>query len=173
MEKRLTAPFDREELEKLKAGEVCLISGEICCARDAAHKRMHEAIMNNEDLPFSLEGATVYYMGPTPARPGRVIGSAGPTTSGRMDRYTPGLLDRGLVAMIGKGKRSDEVYDSIIKNKAVYFTAVGGAGALLSRCIISSETIAYEDLEAEAVRRLGVRDFPVIVTADAKGGRLY
>lgn len=173
MEKRLAAPFNREELESLKAGDICLISGQIYTARDAAHKRMYEAIKSNKELPFPIDGSAIYYMGPTPARPGRIIGSAGPTTAGRMDKYTPALLDMGLCAMIGKGKRSKEVYESIIKNKAVYFAAVGGAGALLSKCIVSSETVAYEDLGPEAVRRLTVKNFSVIVVADACGGRIY
>lgn len=173
MEKILHAPFNREEVESLKAGDICLISGQIYTARDAAHKRMYEAIKSNEELPFPIDGSAIYYMGPTPAHPGKVIGSAGPTTAGRMDKYTPALLDMGLCAMIGKGKRSKEVYESIIKNKAVYFAAVGGAGALLSKCIVSSETVAYEDLGPEAVRRLTVKDFPVIVVADACGGRIY
>ena len=173
MEKRLKAPFEKKELEELRAGDICFISGEIYSARDAAHRRMYEALEEGTPMPFTVEGAAIYYMGPTPAKPGEVIGSAGPTTSGRMDKFTPKLLDRGLAAMIGKGVRSPEVYESIVKNRAVYFAATGGAGALLSKHIVSSEIVAYENLGAEAVRKLMVKDFPVIVVADSIGGRLY
>ncbi len=169
----LTTPFEKEKLKTLKAGDAVLISGEIFSARDEAHKRMDEALNRGEELPFCLKGTAVYYMGPSPARPGQVIGSAGPTTSGRMDRYTPRLLDLGLSAMIGKGKRSEEVREAMKRNGAVYFAAVGGAGALLSRCILSSEVIAYEDLGTEAIRRLEVRDFPCIVVFDAAGHDRY
>ncbi|MCR4908423.1 MAG: Fe-S-containing hydro-lyase [Lachnospiraceae bacterium] len=169
----LSAPFSREALKKLKAGDRVLISGEIFSARDAAHKRMDEALDRGEELPFKLSGSAVYYMGPSPAVPGHPIGSAGPTTSSRMDRYTPRLLDLGLSAMIGKGKRSPEVHGAIVRNGAVYFAAVGGAGALLSERILSSEVIAYEDLGTEAIRRLTVRDFPCIVVIDSTGADLY
>lgn len=171
--KKMNVPFDREELKYLKAGDRVLLSGTLLVARDAAHKRFFEALQKNEQLPVSLEGETVYYMGPTPARPGKITGSAGPTTAGRMDKYTPLLLDLGLCAMIGKGRRSEEVYKAIERNSAVYFAAVGGAGAYLSKCITASEVVAYEDLGPEAVRRITVEDFPVIVVADAAGGRAY
>lgn len=173
MKKRLEVPFDREELIKLKAGDTVVLSGTLLVARDAAHKRFFEALQKGEELPVSLDGDTIYYMGPTPARPGKVTGSAGPTTAGRMDKYTPRLLDMGLCAMIGKGRRSEEVCEAMVRNKAVYFAAVGGAGAYLSKCITASEVVAYEDLGPEAVRRITVEDFPVIVVADAAGGRLY
>ena len=149
------------------------ISGTIYVARDAAHKRMYEALKRGEDLPVDVKGQTVYYMGPSPAREGQVIGSAGPTTASRMDKYAPELLDLGLIGMIGKGKRTREVKDAIMRNGAVYFAAVGGAGALLSKCIISSETIAYDDLGTEAIRKLEVKDFPVIVVIDHEGLDLY
>ena len=142
-------------------------------ARDAAHKRMQEMLDNNEKLPFDLKDNIIYYMGPSPAREGRPIGSAGPTTSGRMDRYAPALLDLGLKGMIGKGKRSAEVKEAVIRNKAIYFAAIGGAGALLSKAIIKSETIAFEDLGAEAILKLEVKDFPVIVVMDSDGNDLY
>ena len=149
------------------------ITGEIYVARDAAHKRMIEALDRGEDLPINIEDATIYYMGPSPAREGRPIGSAGPTTATRMDKYAPELLDLGLGAMIGKGKRSQEVKDAIVRNGSVYFAAVGGAGALLSKCILSSEVIAYDDLGTEAIRKLQVKDFPVIVVIDSEGNNLY
>lgn len=173
MMKSMKVPFDREELNNLRAGDTVTLSGTILVARDAAHKRFFETLQRGEELPVLLEGETIYYMGPTPARSGKVTGSAGPTTAGRMDKYTPELLDLGLCAMIGKGRRSEEVYKAIERNNAVYFAAVGGAGAYLSRCIKSSEIVAYEDLGPEAVRRLTVEDFPVIVVADAVGGRIY
>ncbi len=169
----LSTPFLTEDLKKLKIGDPVLISGQIYSARDAAHKRMEEALDRGEALPFELKGTGIYYMGPSPAVPGHPIGSAGPTTSGRMDKYTPGLLDLGLPVMIGKGKRSPEVHEAIKRNGAVYFAAVGGAGALLSGCIKASEIIAYEDLGTEAVRRLTVRDFPCIVVIDSTGADLY
>ena len=172
-DKHLKVPFDREEAEKLKAGDYVYLSGTIYTARDAAHKRMYEALRKQEELPFDLKNNVVYYMGPSPAREGRPIGSAGPTTASRMDKYTPALLDLGLRGMIGKGKRNAAVVDAIIKNGAVYFAAVGGAGALLSRTIISSETIAYDDLGTEAIRRLEIQDFPVIVVVDSEGNNLY
>ena len=173
MEKRYTVPFDRETAAQLKAGDCVNLTGTIYTARDAAHKRMQEALDRGEELPFDISGNIIYYMGPSPARAGQPIGSAGPTTASRMDKYTPALLDLGLRGMIGKGKRSDAVRDAVIRNGAVYFAAVGGAGALLSKSIIRSEVIAYEDLGTEAVRRLTVRDFPVIVVMDSQGNDLY
>ncbi len=173
MEKRLTAPVDPDALKELRAGDFVSISGTIYCARDAAHKRMKEALDRGEELPFPVKNNIIYYMGPSPAREGRVIGSAGPTTSGRMDRYTPALLDLGLKGMIGKGKRSAEVGEAMSRNGAVYFAAIGGAGALLSKCIKAAEVIAYEDLGTEAVRKLEVEDLPVIVVMDTEGNCLY
>lgn len=173
MDKRLNVPFDREEAAKLRAGDYVYLSGTIYTARDAAHKRMYEALGNGEALPFDLENSVIYYMGPSPAREGRPIGSAGPTTASRMDKYAPSLLDLGLRGMIGKGKRNTDVIDAIVRNQAVYFAAVGGAGALLSRSIISSEVIAYDDLGTEAIRRLEIREFPVIVVVDSQGNNLY
>ena len=149
------------------------LTGTVYTARDAAHKRMQEALDAGQKLPFDLDGNVIYYMGPSPAREGRPIGSAGPTTASRMDKYTPQLLDLGLGAMIGKGKRSQAVLDAIVRNGAVYFAAVGGAGALLSKRILSSEVIAYDDLGTEAVRRLEVQDFPVVVVVDCEGENLY
>ena len=171
--KNYTVPFDRETAAELKAGDCVCLSGTIYTARDAAHKRMQEALDRGEELPFDINGNIIYYMGPSPAREGRPIGSAGPTTASRMDKYTPALLDLGLRGMIGKGKRSDAVRDAVVRNGAVYFAAVGGAGALLSKSIISSEVVAYEDLGTEAIRRLTVRDFPVIVVMDSQGNDLY
>ena len=173
VDKHIKAPILKEVAEQLTSGDYVYITGTIYTARDAAHKRMDEALKRGEKLPFPIENAMIYYMGPSPAREGRPIGSAGPTTASRMDKYTPRLLDLGLGAMIGKGKRSQEVLDAIVRNKSVYFAAVGGAGALLSKCIKSSEVIAYEDLGTEAVRKLEVDDFPVIVVADCHGNNLY
>ena len=173
MNKSIKAPIIKEEAALLKAGDYVLISGIIYTARDAAHKRMQEAINKGESLPFDICSNIIYYMGPSPAREGRTIGSAGPTTASRMDKYTPQLLDLGMGAMIGKGKRSKEVIDGIIRNRSVYFAAVGGAGALLSRRVISSEVIAYEDLGTEAIRKLEVKDFPVVVVIDSEGNNLY
>lgn len=173
MNKKISAPIDRETAKSLRAGDYVKITGTIYTARDAAHKRMAETLERGEKLPIEIEGNTIYYLGPTPAREGRPIGSAGPTTSSRMDKYTPRLLDMGLVGMIGKGKRTQEVKDSIIKNGAVYFAAVGGAGALLSKKIKTSEVIAYEDLGTEAIRKLTVEDLPVIVVIDSLGNNLY
>lgn len=173
MDKRLSVPFDREEAAELRAGDYVYLSGIIYTARDAAHKRMHEALLEGRELPFDLRNNVIYYMGPSPARKGRPIGSAGPTTASRMDKYAPSLLDLGLRGMIGKGKRSKDVIDAIVRNQAVYFAAVGGAGALLSRSIIASEIIAYNDLGTEAIRRLEIRDFPVIVVVDSQGNNLY
>ena len=173
MEKRYTVPFDRETAAQLKAGDCVYLTGTIYTARDAAHKRMQEALDRGEELPFDISGNIIYYMGPSPAREGRPIGSAGPTTATRMDKYAPTLLDLGEKAMIGKGKRSKEVIDAIIRNHAVYFAAVGGAGALLSKCIRKSEIVCYEDLGAEAIRKLYVENFPAIVVIDQDGNNLY
>lgn len=173
MDRYINAPLRDEEISLLRAGDYVYITGTIYTARDAAHKRLDEALQKGEKLPVSLERNIIYYMGPSPAREGRVIGSAGPTTASRMDKYTPGFLDMGLKGMIGKGRRSAEVIDSIVKNKAVYFAAVGGAGALLSRSIKSSKIIAYEDLGTEAIRELEVSNFPVIVVIDSEGNNLY
>ncbi len=173
MDKHLNVPFDRGEAAKLKAGDYVYLTGTIYTARDAAHKRMYEALQRGEELPFDLTDNVIYYMGPSPAREGRPIGSAGPTTASRMDKYTPSLLDLGLRGMIGKGKRNADVIEAMTRNRAVYFAAIGGAGALLSRSIISSEVIAYDDLGTEAIRRLEVRDFPVIVVIDCEGNNLY
>lgn len=173
MEKYIKAPLREEEIENLRAGDYVYITGTLYTARDAAHERMQQALSKNEILPFDLSNNVIYYMGPSPARQGKPIGSAGPTTSGRMDKYTPELLDLGLKGMIGKGKRTEDVKKSIMQNGAVYFAAVGGAGALLSKAIISSEVIAYEDLGTEAIRRLDVENFPVIVVIDSNGNDLY
>ena len=173
MDQYINAPFGEEVTEKLKAGDYVYISGTIYTARDAAHKRMAEALSREEDLPFDIKDQVIYYMGPAPAREGQVIGSAGPTTASRMDKYAPELLDLGLKGMIGKGKRSKAVLDGVVRNKAVYLAAVGGAGALLSKCITSAEVIAYEDLGTEAIRKLTVKDFPAIVVADCEGHNLY
>lgn len=173
MGKYISAPITKEEAEKLKAGDYVYITGTLYTARDAAHKRIDETLQKGEDLPFDIQEQMIYYMGPSPAREGRPIGSAGPTTASRMDKYAPKLLDLGLGAMIGKGKRSQEVIDAIIRNKAVYFAAVGGAGALLSKCITSSEVIAYDDLGTEAIRKLTVENFPAIVVIDTEGNNLY
>ena len=173
MDKRLNVPFDRKEALELRAGDYVYLSGTIYTARDAAHKRMYEALREGNELPFDLRNNVIYYMGPSPAREGRPIGSAGPTTASRMDKYAPSLLDLGLRGRIGKGKRNTDVIDAIVRNQAVYFAAVGGAGALLSRSIISSEVIAYDDLGTEAIRRLKVQEFPVIVVVDSQGNNLY
>lgn len=173
MERHITAPLQQDTVKSLRAGDYVYITGTIYTARDAAHKRMSETLDEGGKLPFELEGNVIYYMGPSPAREGRPIGSAGPTTASRMDKYTPRLLDMGLKGMIGKGKRSEDVRQAVIRNGAVYFAAVGGAGALLSRSIESSEVIAYDDLGTEAIRRLQVKDFPVIVVIDSVGNNLY
>lgn len=173
MKRNITAPFSKELAQSLKAGDYVYISGKIYTARDAAHQRMKEALDRGEKLPVRIEDSVIYYMGPSPAREGRVIGSAGPTTASRMDRYTPQLLDLGMGAMIGKGKRSREVAEAIVRNGSVYFAAVGGAGAILSKCIKKSEIIAYEDLGTEAIRELTVENFPVIVVIDSEGNNLY
>ena len=186
MEKHIKAPFDRKEVQNLKAGDYVYIDGIVYSARDAAHKRMYDSIMSSgykEEsgtvlydkgvVPIDLTDNVIYYLGPTPARPGQVIGSAGPTTSSRMDKYTPLILSKGLCGMIGKGKRSPEVIQAIIDNKAVYLAAVGGAGALLSKCIRESEVIAYDDLGTEAIRKMRVENFPAIVVIDSDGHNLY
>lgn len=173
MEKHITAPFSKEVASTLKAGDYVYITGTMYTARDAAHKRMYEALERGESLPIPLDNEVIYYMGPSPAREGRPIGSAGPTTSSRMDKYAPSLLDLGQIAMIGKGKRSVEVIEAIKRNSAVYFAAIGGAGALLSKCIKSSEVVAYDDLGTEAIRKLYVENFPVIVVIDSEGNNLY
>ncbi len=173
MEKKIHVPMTKEEAATLQAGDYVYLTGTIYTARDAAHKRMDEALDEGEELPLSIQDQIIYYMGPSPAREGRPIGSAGPTTASRMDKYTPRLLDLGLGAMIGKGKRSQAVLDAIVRNGCVYFAAVGGAGAILSKCIRKSEVIAYDDLGTEAIRRLEVEDFPVIVVVDSQGRNLY
>lgn len=173
MDKHIEEPFDEEIARQLKSGDYVYITGTIYTARDAAHKRMYETLKQGLELPFQIKDQVIYYMGPSPAREGRPIGSAGPTTASRMDKYTPELLNLGLRGMIGKGKRSNEVMEAIVCNKAVYFAAVGGAGALLSKSIISSEVIAYDDLGPEAIRKLEVKDFPVIVVIDSEGNNLY
>ena len=173
MERKLSVPFTKETAHSLTAGDYVYLSGTIYTARDAAHKRMDAALKEGKELPFLLKDQIIYYMGPSPAREGRPIGSAGPTTAGRMDKYTPGLLDLGMAGMIGKGKRTREVQEAIVRNQAVYFAAVGGAGALLSKRILSSQVVAYEDLGTEAIRKLEVKDFPVIVVIDSEGNNLY
>lgn len=173
MDKYITAPFDESVAKSLHSGDMVYITGTIYTARDAAHKRMFEALKNDEELPFDVKNNVIYYMGPSPAREGRVIGSAGPTTASRMDKYAPSLISLGLKGMIGKGRRSKEVIDAIIGNKAVYLAAIGGAGALLSKAITSSEVIAYDDLGTEAIRKLTVEKFPAIVVIDSDGNNLY
>ena len=173
MNKIINTPITAETTKDLHAGDYVYINGTIYVARDAAHKRMMEALDAGKELPIPIENATIYYMGPSPAREGRPIGSAGPTTASRMDKYAPRLLDLGEKAMIGKGKRTKEVIDAVVRNHAVYFAAVGGAGALLSKCIVKSEIVCYEDLGAEAVRKLEVENFPAIVVVDSEGNNLY
>lgn len=173
MEKHITAPISEEVSRSLKAGDYVYISGVVYTARDAAHKRMDEALKAGETLPIDVKDNVIYYMGPSPAREGRPIGSAGPTTASRMDKYAPTLLDLGLKGMIGKGKRTKEVQDAIVRNGAVYFAAVGGAGALLSKAIVEAEVVAYDDLGTEAIRKLTVKDFPAIVVIDSEGNNLY
>jgi len=173
MVKRVTLPLTDETLASLKAGDNVLLTGVMYVGRDAAHKRMIEALEQGKPLPFDIRGQTIYFMGPSPARPGQPIGSAGPTTSGRMDAYSPRLITEGLKGMIGKGMRSQEVKDAMKQYKAVYMAAIGGAGALISKSIKKSEVTAYEELGAEAVRRLEVKDFPVTVVNDIYGGDLY
>lgn len=173
MDKHITAPITKETSRSLHSGDYVYITGTIYTARDAAHKRMYDILAEGGELPIDIKDQVIYYMGPSPAREGRSIGSAGPTTASRMDKYAPQLLDLGLGAMIGKGKRTPEVINAIIRNGSVYFAAVGGAGALLSKCITSSEVVAYDDLGTEAVRRLTVENFPVIVVIDSEGNNLY
>lgn len=173
MDKKITAPISKEEAKSLRAGDYVYITGTIYTARDAAHKRMYESLEKGESLPIDMENNIIYYMGPSPAREGRPIGSAGPTTASRMDKYAPKLLDLGLKGMIGKGKRSQDVIDAVVRNGCVYFAAVGGAGAILSKCIKTSEIVAYDDLGTEAIRKLYVEDFPSIVVIDSEGNNLY
>ena len=173
MDRTITAPIDRETLKSLHAGDYVYISGTIYTARDAAHKRMIETLDEGRELPLDLKDNVIYYMGPSPAREGRPIGSAGPTTSSRMDKYAPLLMDQGLKGMIGKGKRSAEVREAIVRNGAVYFAAVGGAGALLSKAVKKAEVIAYDDLGTEAIRKLEVENLPAIVVIDSEGSYLY
>ena len=173
MDRYIKAPISEEDAKSLEAGDYVYITGTIYTARDAAHKRMSEALQEGKELPIDMKNNIIYYMGPSPAREGRPIGSAGPTTASRMDKYAPKLLDLGLKGMIGKGKRSEEVKSAIIRNGAVYFAAIGGAGALLSQKIKKSTVVAYDDLGTEAIRELYVEDFPVIVVIDSKGNNLY
>lgn len=169
----IKTPISREDVRKLKAGDSCLISGVIYTARDAAHKRLCELVAAGKELPFDVKDSVIYFVGPTPAKPGQAIGSAGPTTSYRMDAYSPTLIAEGQTGMIGKGKRGTEVIAAMKEHGAVYFGAIGGCGALLSKCIKKAEIVAYEDLGAEAIRRLEVEDFPVIVIIDSEGNNLY
>ena len=171
--KKVKLPLTEETVASLRAGDAVLLSGVLYTARDAAHKRMHEKIAKGEELPFDLKNNTIYYVGPTPAKPGMAIGSAGPTTSSRMDAYTPELLNLGLKGMLGKGRRSPQVKQAIVANKAVYFIACGGAGALISHCIKKREPIAFEELLSEAVTRLTVEDLPCFVGIDADGNDIY
>ena len=173
MVRNITSPLDMQVIEKLRTGDQVLISGTLYVARDAAHKRLVEALDKGEKLPFEVEGQTVYYMGPSPAKPGKVIGAAGPTTSGRMDAYAPRLMESGLKGMIGKGARNQDVKDALKEHKAIYFAGIGGAGALISQCIKEAEVVAYDDLGAEALRRLTVENFPATVVNDIYGGDLY
>ncbi len=173
MDKYIETPLTKEKVKELQAGDYVYITGTIYTARDAAHKRMIEELKKGKEIPFQVENQIIYYLGPTPNREGQVIGSAGPTTSSRMDKYSPTLLDKGLTGMIGKGKRSEDVISSMKENTAVYFAAVGGAGALLSQCIKESEVIAYDDLGTEAIRKLDVENLPVITVIDCEGNNLY
>ncbi len=173
MDHYINAPLDEKTARELRAGDYVYITGTIYTARDAAHKRMYEALEEGKELPISMKDNIIYYMGSSPARDKRPIGSAGPTTSSRMDKYTPALLDLGLKGMIGKGKRLSSVKEAMMRNEAVYFAAVGGAGAILSKCIEASEVVAYEDLGTEAIRKLSVKNFPVIVVMDSVGNDLY
>lgn len=170
---KITAPLSREAARALRAGDSCLISGVIYTARDAAHKRLCDLVAEGKELPLDIRDAIIYFVGPTPAKPGQAIGSAGPTTSYRMDAYSPTLISLGLTGMIGKGKRGPEVVDAMKNHGAVYFGAIGGCGALLSKCIKKAEVVAYDDLGAEAIRRLEVEDFPAIVIIDSLGNNLY
>lgn len=171
--KYINLPISEEDLNNLHAGDAVYLTGTIYTARDAAHKRLYNFMQEGKELPIELKGTAIYYVGPTPAKENQAIGSAGPTTSSRMDIYTPTLLDTGLKVMIGKGKRSKEVKEAIIKNKAIYFVACGGAGALLSHSIISSEVVAFDDLLSEAIRKLEVKEFPCFVGIDIKGNDIY
>ena len=171
--KKIVAPLSHEEAKTLRAGDSCLFSGVIYTARDAAHKRLCELVARGEKLPIDVNESVIYFVGPTPAKPGQAIGSAGPTTSYRMDAYSPTLISLGQTGMIGKGKRGPEVIEAMKKHGAVYFGAIGGLGALLSKCIKKAEIVAYEDLGAEAIRRLEVEDFPVVVIIDSEGNNLY
>lgn len=173
MATKITTPLTRDTVKTLKSGDSCLITGAIYTARDAAHKRLCELINKGEPLPLDIKDSIIYFVGPTPAKPGEIIGSAGPTTSYRMDAYSPDLIKLGLTGMIGKGKRNDEVIDAMKTHGAVYFGAIGGCGALLSKCIKKCEIIAYDDLGAEAIRKLYVEDFPVVVIIDNDGNNLY
>lgn len=173
MEKKITTPLTKEKVKGLKAGDSVFISGTIYTARDAAHKRLVDLLDEGKELPLDLKDAIIYYVGPSPAKPGMALGSAGPTTSYRMDPYAPRLLDKGLKGMIGKGLRSKDVVDSLIKNNAVYFAAIGGAAALIGKSVEEAEMVAYEDLGAEAIRKLTVKDLPVVVVIDSEGNNLY
>lgn len=173
MEKRITTPLTEEKVRDLKAGDTVLLSGVIYTGRDAAHKRLVELLDKGEQLPIDVKDSVIYYVGPTPAKEGQPIGSAGPTTSYRMDDYTPALLDQGLRGMIGKGLRNEKVVESMKKNKAVYFGAIGGAAALIGKCVKKAEVVTYEDLGAEAIRRLEIEDMPVVVVIDCEGNNLY
>ena len=173
MDRHITAPINKETARSLHAGDYVYITGTMYTARDAAHKRMYEILQKGGELPVDWKDQVIYYMGPSPAREGRPIGSAGPTTASRMDKYAPQLLDLGLGAMVGKGKRSQAVIDAIVRNGSVYVAAVGGAGALLSKCITSAEVVAYDDLGTEAIRKLTVENFPAIVVIDSEGNNLY
>lgn len=173
MEYTLNTNQLREYARRLKAGDRVILSGTVYTSRDAAHKRISEAMENNQPLPYDLKDAVIYYAGPTPAPENLAVGSCGPTTSSRMDVYAPKFLDAGLVAMVGKGERSKEVCDAIIRNKAVYLCAIGGAGALASKCIVSCEVIAYEDLGCESVKKLEFKDFPLTVAVDCSGGNIF
>ncbi|MGI5837195.1 MAG: Fe-S-containing hydro-lyase [Chloroflexota bacterium] len=170
---RLNLPLKREDVRKLKAGDRVLLNGFMLTGRDAAHKRLYELALEGKELPISIQDETIFYVGPTPAPPGRPIGAAGPTTSSRMDKYAPLILDKGMLGMVGKGLRSKEVKDAIVRNGAVYLGATGGSGALLSKCIKSAEVVAYPELGTEAIRRIEVEDFPVIVIIDSQGNDLY
>lgn len=173
MDKKITLPLTIDKVKDLKAGDSVLLSGVMYTGRDAAHKRLIELLDNNKELPINVEDEVIYYVGPSPAKPGQVIGSAGPTTSYRMDPYAPRLLDLGLRGMIGKGARNEEVIEAIKRNKGVYFGAIGGAAALIGKSIIKSEIVAYEDLGAEAIRRIEVKDMPLVVIIDSEGNNLY
>ena len=173
MDHYIKTPLTKEKIRKLKAGDMVYLTGTVYTARDAAHKRMAEALAKGEKLPIEINGTIIYYMGPSPAREGRPIGSAGPTTASRMDKYAPELLDLGMTAMIGKGRRSAAVKEAIIRNEAIYLAAIGGAGALLSKAITAAEVVAYEDLGTEAIRKLTVQNFPAIVVFDSQGNDLY